>query len=66
MDKEVNVEPEIFLRKELRRRRVDGLFQAAGQLASLPLAPLTDKEVESEIHAARAQRRANASGCRLS
>ncbi|MES1242559.1 MAG: hypothetical protein ABUT39_13175 [Acidobacteriota bacterium] len=53
---------EILLREELRRRRIDGLFQAADRLASLPLAPLTDEEVESEIHAVRAQRRANAGG----
>jgi hypothetical protein len=47
---------EILLREELRRRRIDGLFQTADRLASLPLAPLTDEEVESEIHAVRAQR----------
>jgi hypothetical protein len=54
---------EILLREELRRRRVDRLFEAADRLAALPLAPLTDEEVESEIHAARTQRRANAGGC---
>jgi hypothetical protein len=40
------------------------LFEAADQLAALPLAPLTEAEVEAEIHAARAERRApRACGC---
>jgi hypothetical protein len=34
------------------------LFAAADRLAALPLAPLTEVEVEAEIHAARAERRA--------
>jgi hypothetical protein len=53
---------EILLREELRRRRVDRLFEASDRLAALPLAPLTDEEIESEIHAVRTQRRANAGG----
>jgi hypothetical protein len=32
------------------------LCAAADQLAALPLAPLTEAEVEAEIHAARAER----------
>lgn len=53
---------EMLLRSELRRRRVDRLFTAADRLSSLPLPPLTEEEVESEIQAVRAQRRANAGG----
>jgi hypothetical protein len=53
---------EALLRSELKRRRVDRLFTAADRLASLSLPPLTEEEVESEIQAVRAQRRANAGG----
>lgn len=53
---------EMLLRDELRRRRADRLFAAADLLAALPLPPLTEEEVESEIQAVRAQRRANAGG----
>lgn len=49
---------ETLLREEVRRRRVTHLFEAADQLAALPLAPLTEAEVEAEIQAARAERRA--------
>ena len=55
---------EALLGAEVRRRRVAHLFEAADQLAALPLAPLTDAEVEAEIHTARAERRAaRARGC---
>lgn len=43
---------ESLLRAEIRRRRVDKLFDAADRLASLG-APLTEAEVEAEIAAAR-------------
>jgi hypothetical protein len=49
---------EALLRTEVQRRRVAHLFEAADQLAALPLAPLTEAEVEAEIRAARAARRA--------
>ena len=48
---------ESLLREELRRRRVDHLFATADRLAALPLPPMTEAEVNSEIQAARAQRR---------
>ena len=55
---------EALLRAEVRRRRVAHLFEAADQLATLPLAPLTEAEVEAEIHAVRAERRVpRARGC---
>ncbi len=50
---------EAMLRGELRRRHVDDLFRAADRLADLPLPPLTAEEVESEIAAARTQRRSS-------
>lgn len=54
------LEPESLaslLREELRRRRVDRLFEAADRLAAVPGLPLTQDEVEVEIQAARARRR---------
>jgi post-segregation antitoxin (ccd killing protein) len=50
---------ERLLREEVRRRRVDELFEAADRLAALNVPPLTDAEIEAEIQAARAERRAN-------
>ena len=47
---------EAVLREEIRRRRVDQLFQAADRLAGIGQ-PLTEAEVEAEIQAARQQRR---------
>ena len=49
---------ETLLRAEVQRRRVAQLFEAADRLAALPLAPLSEDEVEAEIHAVRAERRA--------
>ena len=47
---------ESLLRAELQRGRVSQLFQAADRLAMLP--PLTEAEVEAEIQAVRAEKRA--------
>jgi len=49
---------ERLLREEIRRRRVNQLFDAANQLAALNVSPLTEAEVEAEIQAVRAARRA--------
>ena len=49
---------ERLLREELRRRRAAQLFEAADRLAALDLPPLTEAEVETEIRAARRERRA--------
>ncbi len=46
-----------LLREEVRRRRVEQLFQSADKLAAVKLPPLTEAEVEAEIQAARAERR---------
>ncbi len=45
-----------LVRAEIRRRRVDKLFDAASRLADLD-APLTEAEVAAEIAAARQARR---------
>lgn len=44
---------EALLREEIRRRRVNQLFEAADRLANLDKPPLTESEVEAEIEAAR-------------
>jgi hypothetical protein len=49
---------ETLLREEIRRRRVNQLFEAADRLANLDVPPLTESEVEAEIEAARRLRRA--------
>lgn len=49
---------EALLRAEVQRRRVAQLFEAADRVAALSLPPLTEAEVEAEIQAARAERRA--------
>ncbi len=50
---------ERLLREEVRRRRVDRLFEAADRLAALDIPTLTEAEVEAEIRAARAERRSS-------
>ena len=56
---------ESLLRAELtRRRRVDQLFDAADRLRALPMAPLTEAEVEAEIQAVRSGRRKADAGSR--
>ena len=47
---------ESLLREEIRRRRVDGLFESADRLAASD-ASLTETEVEAEIAAVREARR---------
>lgn len=49
-----------LLRTEIRRRRVAQLFNAADRLAAVDLPALTPAQVETEIQAVRAKRRANA------
>ncbi len=51
---------ERLIRAEIRRRRVNRMFNAADRLAALDISPLTETEVEAEIQAARAARRADA------
>jgi len=49
---------ESLLRDEIRRRRVAKLFDAADRLASIDLPPMTESEIQAEIQAVRAERRA--------
>ena len=48
---------EKLLREELRRRRIDRLFEASDKLSNLDLPVLTEAEVEAEIQAARNARK---------
>ena len=45
---------EAMLRKELKRQRIDKLFESADRLANLDLPVLSIEEVEAEITALRA------------
>lgn len=47
---------EAMLCGELRRRRVDRLFEAADRLGALPEPPPTEQELKVEVQAARAGR----------
>jgi hypothetical protein len=55
---------EALLREEIRRRRVNRLFDAADRLADLDAPPLTEAEVEAEIEAVRRSRRDSDAGSR--
>ena len=55
---------ESLLREELRRQRIDRLFEAADRLQSVPLHPLTEAEIEAEIQAVRSRQRASHAGGR--
>lgn len=55
---------ESLLREELRRRRIDRLFEAADRLASVPLPPLSEAEIEAEVQAVRSRQRASHAGGR--
>ena len=47
-----------LLRAEIRRRRVNRLFEAADRLAQVDTPQLTEAEIEAEIEVARRERRA--------
>jgi len=49
---------ERMLKNELRRCSGEQLLESAGKLAATGLPPLTEEEIEAEIQAARAERRA--------
>ena len=49
---------EQLVRDEIRRRRVDQLFDASDRLTRLAGPALTSAEIEAEIQTARAERRA--------
>lgn len=49
---------EAMLRERLRKQRVDALFTAMEKMASVDEPPMTEDEIQAEIKAARAERRA--------
>jgi hypothetical protein len=51
---------EAMLRETLRKQRVDGLFTAMDNMATVDL-PMTEAEIQAQIEAARAERRARRS-----
>ena len=51
---------ERLIREEIRRSRVNQLFEAADRLAAVDAPALTESEVEAEIAATRANRRQHA------
>ena len=53
---------ETMLRENLRRRAVDGLFNAADKLAAANLPPMTINEIQEEVNTVRAQRKSRAPG----
>ena len=55
---------EELLRSEIRRRQIRRLFDTADKLATLELTPLTPAELESEIQAARGEKRGQLAGRR--
>ena len=52
-------EIEAMLRERLRKRHVSELFEIADRLAAVDLPPMTEEEVQAEVDAVRAERRAN-------
>jgi hypothetical protein len=53
-----------LLREEARKRRIDGLFEAADSLAELAEPPMTAAEIEAEIDAVRKKRQQGRLGAR--
>ena len=53
---------EAMLRERLRRRAIDGLFNAADRLEAANLPTMTMEEVQEEVNAVRALRRQRAPG----
>lgn len=52
---------EAMLRERLRNQRVGELFAAMDKMAALGGTPMTEQEIQAEIEAARAERRARRS-----
>jgi hypothetical protein len=55
---------ERLISEEIRRGRVDRLFEAADRLAALPVPQLTEDELTSELEAARRTKRGGDAGDR--
>lgn len=52
---------EAMLRERLRNRRINELFSAKDRMAAVGGQPMTEQEIQAEIEAARAERRARRS-----
>jgi len=52
---------EAMLRETLRKQRVDELFTAMDKMAAVETPAMTEAEIQAEIEAVRAQRRARRS-----
>jgi len=48
-----------MLREQLKKRRIDELFDAADRLAVADLPPMSEEEVQAEVDPVRAERRAH-------
>jgi len=53
-----DAEIEKLLREEIRRRATNELFEAMDRMAAVAGAPMTEDEIQAEIDAVRAARRA--------
>jgi len=51
-------EIERLLREEIRRRQIGELFEAMDRMAAVESKPMTEDEIQAEIDAVRAARRA--------
>ncbi|HET8707864.1 MAG TPA: hypothetical protein VFM46_16295 [Pseudomonadales bacterium] len=51
---------EAMLRETIRRRAIDGLFQAADKLAAAQYPAMTMEEIQAEVNAVRAERKQRA------
>lgn len=49
---------EAMVRETLRKQRIDELFDAMERMHAVDAAPMTEEEIQAEIDAVRAERRA--------
>jgi len=52
---------EAMLREQLKKRHVNELFDAADRLAAVDMPPMSEEDVQAEVDAVRAERRAHGS-----
>jgi len=52
---------EAMLREQLKKRHVNELFDAADRLAAVDMPPMSEDDVQAEVDAVRAERRAHGS-----
>ena len=59
------LEPEVMqaiLREAVRQRRINRLFEGMDKLAAANIPPMTMEEIQAEVDAVRAERKARAAG----